>query len=121
MKGNTFPPVILSQLSNILEPTDKGAYRSSHVFAKYLLYLCNLNFVFLQFPNVRITTEILPGLFFVSVPGPTPVPTIDPRTNAQSTFNPPTASPLTPPLDPQAALLALLTQAAAKPVNSSTS
>jgi len=34
VKGNTFPPAILSQLSNILKSTDKGAYHS-HVFAKY--------------------------------------------------------------------------------------
>ena len=55
---------------------------------------------------------------------PTSAPTIDPRINVQPTFNPPATvvqSPLTPPLDPQAALLALLTQAAATSGNLSTS
>lgn len=60
---------------------------------------------------------------FASVLDPTPAPTIDPRINMQPAFNPPAAvqSPLTPPLDPQAALLALLTQAAASSGNLSTS
>jgi len=75
VKGNTFPPTILSQLSNILKPTDK-------------------------------------------VLDPTPASTIDPRINMQPAFNPQVQSP---PLDPQAALLALLTQAAASSGNLSTS
>ena len=58
------------------------------------------------------------------MPDPTPVPTVDPRMNTQPTFNPPATvvqSPLTPSLDPQVALLALLTQAAANSVNLPTS
>ncbi|KAF8202289.1 hypothetical protein BJ912DRAFT_436157 [Pholiota molesta] len=40
-KGNTFPPVILSQLADVLKDTQKGTYHNIHVHAKYFLAWCN--------------------------------------------------------------------------------
>lgn len=68
MKGNIFPKAILSRLSDVLKETEKGAYRSSHVFAKYLFYPYNFNQPFRVLhrpPNVRSITESLSGLFCI--------------------------------------------------------
>ncbi|PPQ69826.1 LOW QUALITY PROTEIN: hypothetical protein CVT26_014204 [Gymnopilus dilepis] len=114
VKGNTFPSSILSQLSDVLKGTEKGAYSSFLVFAKYFLPMQSNIFIFSKFRLAM--TEICLRSVSTLVPETKPTVTADPRLPNQANHTTTPSLPQNVPvagLDPQTALLALLSQAAA--------
>lgn len=114
VKGATFPPDILSRLSDIIAGKDKGAYHD-YLYAKYLYNyhpLCLLSLV-------RGAMLNQPLVCLMSEPRVNTSVTVDTSSKVQASpavGMQPTEKPAGPIVDSQTTLLALLTQAAGQQI-----
>lgn len=116
MKGSTFPPSILARLTDVVKDGEKGAYHNFPLCSLSIFPVhtnSTLQYALHEFARRELELKCYPGLLEPEVK---PVAPSDPR--AAATSHTPTSPAVvaqtptpTPTIDPQAALLALLTQA----------